>query len=271
MDRAGPDAEPTERELAHLTRRVSFELGIVLRPHKQAAVAARLIRRGRLLGLDTLGAYLDHVESGAGLAERSRFIETVTTNMTSFFREPHHFELLAGLLADDVAGGEPLRLWSAGCANGSEAWSMGLTMLEALPAARAGAARILATDVDPAQVALVAEPRYPASQISQIPERLHRHLDSGGTDFRPGKALRRLVRARQLNLLDPYRFRGKFHVIFCRNTLMYFSPATKEEILGRLVRLLHVGGLLCLGHSEALMSVPTALEPCGPTAYRRCR
>ncbi|QPH52391.1 CheR family methyltransferase [Pontivivens ytuae] len=248
---------------------MSHELGIVLRPHKQATVAARLMRRGELLGLTTLNDYLEHLESPAGSGERGKFIETVTTNMTSFYREPHHFDLLADHLRQDRLRDTPLRLWSAGSANGAEAWSMGLTALDTLPTIRSTAMRLLATDVDRAQVAMVARPSYPLGQIGQIPAHLHRHLERDHAMFRPGAALRALVRPRCLNLMDPFPFKGPFQVIFCRNTLMYFSPATKEGVLHRLIEVLDDGGLLCLGHSEALMTVPRALKAIGTTAYRK--
>ncbi|MBM3316745.1 MAG: protein-glutamate O-methyltransferase [Candidatus Eisenbacteria bacterium] len=267
----------TPRELRRLREIVRRLSGIDLPPHKEPLVRARLRKRLRELGLSDFGGYLRLLSgSGAG-AERQLLIEALATRLTGFYREPDHFRFLSEeAVAEWCARGGPtrLRLWSAGCATGEEAYSLALALHTALPRPQRWDLRILATDLSTR--ALVAGRRgvYAAEQLAGLPDSLR------GSYFRPlagdppaawrvAPELRRLVSFARLNLIEPWPMRGPFEAIFCRNVMIYFDPPTQRGLVQRFGALLRPGGLLFLGHSESLTGGLSGFRFVRPSVYRR--
>ncbi|MFT3973826.1 MAG: CheR family methyltransferase [Amaricoccus sp.] len=268
-------------DFVRLARLVQAEGGISLPEAKAVLVRTRLVRRLRALGLRSFAAYADVVE-GAGDAaarEREEMLSALTTNVTRFFREPHHFDtlrerLLPALAARARAGGR-VRLWSAGCSTGEEPYSLALTVLEALPEAATLDVRILATDLDRRVLATGTAGLYAARAAQSIPPAsLARHFrrvaSEDGTRYAAGPALRALVTFRQLNLARPLPVRGHFDAIFCRNVVIYFDEATERQVWCGLSQRLLPGGWLFIGHSERIdTGALPELESDGVSSYRR--
>jgi chemotaxis protein methyltransferase CheR len=238
--------------------------GIALPDTKATLVYSRLAKRLRALGLESFRDYCALVTGEEGVDERQQMIVALTTNVTRFFREPHHFEhlrekLLPGLLAE-ARRGAPVRIWSAGCSNGQEAYSVGLTILSMMPDAAEYDVRILATDID---VQMLAEGRagvYSSQVVSAVPEPMRaRWFEREGDNWRVCAQLRRLVTFNELNLIGHWPMRRQFNAIFCRNVVIYFEEETQSQVFNRFVPLLSPGGWLYIGHSERV---------CGPAAAR---
>jgi chemotaxis protein methyltransferase CheR len=197
-------------------------------------------------------------------------LAALTTNVTRFFREPHHFESLAstdlpGLIRIAKSGGR-VRLWSAGCSSGQEPYSMALVILGQLPEAADLDVRILASDIDPVMVGQAREGRYSDDSIAAIPSELRRWLQKDGSSWRMGEQVRRLIAFRELNLMDAWPMKGRFHVIFCRNVAIYFDDPTQARLWDRFADVLEPSGRLYIGHSERVSS--SRFESDGLTAYR---
>ncbi len=270
----GP-AAMSEREFARLAERVRALTGIVLAPHKRQFVVSRLGKRLRALGFDGFRAYLAYLASPAGTtAEAGELVNAITTNQTGFFREGHHFEDLARILAPPpgAAGGRPRRIWSAACSTGEEAYSIALTVLGAGIAGPGSGLRILATDLDTAALARARTATYPAGRIDACPPQLRQdHFETlPDGQVRVTANARNLVTFNQWNLHGSWPLRGPFDAIFCRNVLIYFGPEAKQTIVGRIVSMLRPGGTLYLGHSEAMLGNHPQLVSQGRTIFRRC-
>lgn len=268
-------AEPfalTDRDFERVRRLIHDYAGISLGVQKRSMVYNRLVRRLRARGGLEFDRYLDLVQAGEG-GEREAFVNALTTNLTSFFREPHHFELLAQRArAARECGAGTLRIWSAACSTGEEAWSIAIVMREA-----GQRADILATDIDSDVLATGQEGVYPAERAAGLPpERLHRHFlrgtgsNEGFVRVRP--ELRPLVRFAQFNLQGAqWPAPGRFDVIFCRNVVIYFEREAQRRLADRLAAALVPGGLLLVGHAESFPSANPAFRPCGRTAYELSR
>ncbi len=262
-------------EFARLTARVQALTGIVLPPHKRQLVISRLRKRLRALELDGFGAYLTHLDSPAGEAETGEMINVITTNLTAFFREGHHFEDMAQILTPRL--GQPgttrrWRIWSAACSTGEEPYSIAITALQAGLAAPGADLRILATDLDTAALARARAATYPAERIDACPPEYRRGYFETLRDgqIRVSSGARGLVTFNQLNLHEPWPVKGPFDAIFCRNVLIYFSAEANRAIVRRFVDLLHPGGTLYLGHSETMLGNHPQLVNQGRTIFRKC-
>ncbi len=254
--------------------------GISLGDSKRDLVFGRLQRRLVALGLDSFSQYRALVGAPAGEAERVEMINALTTNLTSFFRESHHFACLAqvldGLLRS--ADGGRVRIWSAACSSGEEPYSIAMVLHQALHKAgarlghRSWDARILATDIDTNMVELATVGCYDPDRVEAIPpqfERLFGRTTDGMVEM--SEALRCLLAFKPLNLLGEWPMRGKFDVIFCRNVVIYFDKATQRMLFDRMADLLQPNGWLFIGHSESLLGVSDRFEGHGRTIYRRIR
>ncbi|HEU0161778.1 MAG TPA: protein-glutamate O-methyltransferase CheR [Rhizomicrobium sp.] len=255
------------RILAALVR---AESGIVLSEAKANLVYSRLSKRVRARGLSSFGDYCGLVERDAD--ERQALVAAMTTNVTRFFREPHHFDHLQGEVLPQLAArarrGERVRLWSSACSSGEEPYSIALALLAVMPDAGAHDILILASDLDPNMVAAGKAALYPAARRADIPRPLQgHHIEDHGAHVRMGEAVRALVRFRPLNLLKDWPMRGPFDAIFCRNVMIYFDQPTQDAIWARFAALLPPGAPLYIGHSERIASRDFALA--GQTIYRR--
>lgn len=251
--------------------------GIVLPDNKRPLVQSRLTRRLQALGLDSFAAYADFVGQKHNDAERSELLTAVTTNVTAFFREQHHFDTLLSAvlpaLAIKARSGGRVRLWSAGCSSGEEPYSLASCLLAAIPDAQRLDVRILATDIDETMVARVRKGHYPAEAASAMSAEHARRLFQGTGDpslVRISDAARKLVTVKPLNLQDKWPMTGAFDVIFCRNVVIYFDKATQERLWTRFAQLLPSGGYLMIGHSERVTGEAlTHFAADGITTYKR--
>ncbi len=252
--------------------------GIALNTGKAALVYSRLAKRLRALGLRSFRDYCMLVQGLDGVDERQAMTAALTTNVTRFFREPHHFDHLRDVvmpgLAQRARDGGRVRLWSAACSNGQEPYSMAMTVLSVLPEAADLDVRILATDIDPNMVAEGRAGFYSEDALAPAPSLLrHRWFDKAPTQgadmFGANAAMRRLVSFKELNLIGDWPMRGKFDVIFCRNVVIYFDEATQERVWGRFLPLMTPGATLYIGHSERVSGPAAAgLTTTGLTTYR---
>ncbi|MFZ5444061.1 MAG: CheR family methyltransferase [Myxococcota bacterium] len=247
--------------------------GISLADSKKALVHGRLASRVRSLGITT-AAYLQKVEDDA--AEREQFINALTTNVTDFFREKHHFEALRQHLVPRLLRSRPsrrLRIWSAGCSSGEEPYTIAMTLRSCeIPAG--WDVKILATDLDSNILARAASGIYPLARVEPVPEAERRRFFLLGKGEQAGQArvadeLRSLVTFRQLNLMEPWPFKGPMDVIFCRNVMIYFDDATRRRLVDRFVQMLAPDGVLMLGHSESLMGAHPQLTSAGRTIFEK--
>lgn len=249
--------------------------GISLNPGKRDMVYSRVARRLRATGFRSFADYLDHLEVESD--EWQLFVNALTTNLTSFFREPHHFPVLA----EHVKKAHALRratvnLWSSACSTGEEPYSMAMTVVDAFESFKPPV-RILATDLDTNVLEQAARGVYPADRIAKIPERDVKRFFLRGKGGNQGMVrvrpeLRELVVFRPLNLLSPdWPVRGPLDAIFCRNVLIYFDKPTQYTLLSRYHPLLSQDGLLFLGHSESVAHAADLFRLLGKTVYAPVR
>lgn len=245
--------------------------GIVLGEQKRQLVQGRLARRMRELGLGSWRAYCERLECDPDV-EIDALVSAISTNVTSFFRELHHFEFLARELPSLLARGGRIRLWSAGCSTGEEPYCMAMVLAEALEKHPGRAdARILATDLSPQALSTATRGVYRRDRLAGVSGTRMRQwfVPSGKSEYEVHAKLRELVTFRRLNLLDePWPMRGKFQVIFCRNVVIYFDKPTKTRLFERFEQRLDTSGHLCIGHSESMYGLNDMFELVGRTQYR---
>jgi chemotaxis protein methyltransferase CheR len=251
------------------------QAGISLADSKATLVYSRLAKRLRILGMDSFSAYCALVLQDR--EEAQNMLRALTTNVTRFFREPHHFDDLRETvllpMADEIRRGGRLRLWSAACSTGQEPYSMALTVLSVFPDAANLDIKILATDIDSNVVATGKAAVYDESQIEPVPgpvrnQFFERDPSSKGM-WRVGAAARSMVSFKELNLIGDWPMKGPFHAVFCRNVVIYFDEPTQERIWTRFAPLIADGGRLYIGHSERVPASNTSFESNGLTSYRK--
>lgn len=277
---ARPDGREFAFERRHfdlLRRLAREEAGIELNDTKTELIYGRLARRLRALHLSSFDEYCALV-AAPGAAERADFVNAITTNFTSFFREDHHFEFLAseGLprLMKNRGSGRRLRIWSAACSTGQEPYSIAVTAADAIPSEQAWDWRILATDIDSNAVARAEAGRYRAEEIASLRtnDARRRWFNQVGATadgmVQVDAALRKSIYFRVLNLMEPWPMSGPLDVIFCRNVVIYFSKETQRVLFDRFAELLAPDGYLFIGHSESMTSGSDRFEPVGRTIYR---
>ena len=257
-----------DADFSRVRKMIHARAGISLGTHKREMVYSRLARRLRALGGHDFGSYLDQLENEPGAAEWEDFVNALTTNLTAFFRESHHFPILA----DFARKRGPLSVWCCAASTGEEPYSIAITLTEAL-GARASACSVLATDIDTNVLNRARTGVYPDERVSKMePERLRRFFlkgrgaNEGQVRVRPEIA--EMVRYETLNLLSPsWGINEKFDVIFCRNIMIYFDKPTQSKILERFVPLMKPGGLLFAGHSENFTYISRDFRLRGQTVY----
>jgi len=262
----------TDADFATIAKLVRKHAGIVVGPSKRSMVYARLARRLRELGLESFSEYCDLLKDDDGRQEFGAFINAMTTNLTRFFREDHHFDFLAKQVLTPMRGDpdKRLRIWSAGCSSGEEPYSIAMTVREAIPDVARWNARILATDLDTSMLEKGASGRYRLDAGDDIPERLRaRYFTCKGSEWIADDQLRNLITFKQLNLLSAWPMKGPFDVIFCRNVMIYFDNPTKIALVRRFAELLKPQGWLIVGHSETLLDQASQFKLHGRTIYRK--
>lgn len=244
--------------------------GISLSPAKQDMVYSRLARRLRATGKTSFASYLDDLERQGG-EEWERFVNALTTNLTSFFREPHHFPIFADHLRK-LGSRRPIRIWCSAASTGEEPYSIAMTVVEAL-GSNASNVSIVASDLDTNVLATAQKGVYPIERVEKLPPERLRQFFLKGTGAQQGfvsvrPELRRMVEFQQINLLDSsYPLRGPLDVIFCRNVMIYFDKPTQYKILSRFAPLMQPDGLLFAGHSESFLHAADLFKSLGKTVY----
>lgn len=266
-----------DKEFDFLRHVIGENAGIVLGPNKRQLVQGRLARRLRELGLPSYEAYCDHIRE-SGPEELVGLINALTTNVTAFFREKHHFEALSSYMLPEAMKrnqhSRRLRLWSAGCSTGEEPYCISMVAAQAIPSGMRWDVKILATDIDSEVIASAQQGIYPMERLAAVPQAQLRRAFRKGVGANAGQALvhpdiARLVSFRTLNLLQKWPMSGPFDIIFCRNVMIYFDQATRDKLLGRFAALLAPNGYLCLGHSESVHAGTAPLQLVGKTIYRK--
>jgi chemotaxis protein methyltransferase CheR len=264
----------SEAEFNEIRGVVHRTTGIALAESKRHLVYGRLARRLRALELTTFRSYLERIESDP--AELEEFCNAITTNLTFFFREGHHFEYLNSTLLPMLqrrnASSRRIRIWSAGCSTGEEPYSIAACVLETLGGLRDWDIRILATDLDSKVLAHAQAGIYTAERFEKVEKsRRDRWFNAvnGGAQFSARDELRRLITFKRLNLMEQWPIRGPFDAIFCRNVVIYFDKATQRVMFGRMAELQREGDHLFIGHSESLFNVCDRYELIGQTIHKK--
>jgi chemotaxis protein methyltransferase CheR len=274
---ASLDLQLGEQEFNFIRTVVEKNAGIVLGSNKRQLVQGRLARRIRELGLSSVAEYCEIIRNG-GPEELVSLINAITTNVTSFFRENHHFEALSAVMLPEAMGRNErtrrLRIWSAGCSSGEEPYSIAMAAAEFLAQVRGWDFKILATDIDSEIISTAANGEYPLDRLTGISDERRRHWFVNDGSVRDGhsrasSALQSLITFRTLNLMGEWPMRGPFDVIFCRNVMIYFDQATRDRLILRYANLLADGGYLCLGHSESIHMQHSRFKLVGRTIYRK--
>jgi chemotaxis protein methyltransferase CheR len=266
----------TVKDFGRIAKLLYAETGIHLTPAKASLVYSRLAKRVRDLRLSDFSAYSDLIASESGRTERLKMCAALTTNVTRFFREPHHFKHFAGIVAPGLLKsaerGGRVRVWSAACSSGQEPYSIALSILGASPEAPSYDVKILATDFNAHKLAEGRQGTYPADELSDVPADLRsRWVRQTARDrFEVAPEARALVSFRELNLNGKWPMRGKFEVIFCRNVVIYFDEPTRDRLWARFADSLEAGGYLYIGHSERVSGQALRyFDSTGVTIYRR--
>ncbi len=272
---AEPEYTMSAADFERVRQLIYQRAGISLHAGKQAMVYSRLARRLRETGRRSFAEYLQALERGGSAAEWQEFVNCLTTNLTSFFREEHHFHALVDDLRTRAARlqGRPLRIWCSAASTGEEPYTLAMTVVEALGAS--AAARIVASDIDTKVLASAQRGVYAADARGLSAERLKRHFlrgtgaNAGAIRVRP--ELARLVEFRTFNLMntDWSALGEPFDIVFCRNVMIYFDNATQRRVLARIHGTLRAGGLLYVGHSENFTDARELFLLRGKTTYER--
>lgn len=261
------------RDFSRIRELIHTHAGISLGEGKSEMVYSRVARRLRATGLGSFTEYLALIERDAG--EFEELVNALTTNLTAFFREAHHFATLGSLLQQQIARG-PVTLWSAACSTGEEAYSMAITAIEVL-GDQATQVSILASDLDTRAIRVAELGAYPLERTSALGQDRLKRFFLKGTGARAGQVrvrpeVRQLLRFRPMNLIAPdWPVRGPLDAIFCRNAMIYFDKPTQRRILERFHPLLHPKGLLFAGHSESFGHCADLFQARGNTVYAPVR
>ena len=265
-----------EEDFQALRALVKSLTGIHLTEQKRELVYGRLTRRLRALRLRSFAEYRELLSRDE--RELAELCNAITTNLTSFFREPHHFQYLReqwlAPLAAEECGARRLRIWSAACSSGEEPYSIAMTVLENLPSPERWDVRILATDLDSEVLERAQRGVYPLERLNGVSAerqaRFFHELREGRTAGRQiASEVAALVKFKQLNLMQSLPMKGPLDVVFCRNVVIYFDKDTQRDLFARISRLQRSGDLLFLGHSESLFKVSESYALIGKSIYRR--
>jgi len=271
--------EFTEADFTNLREMVLTHTGITLAEHKRDLMYSRLTKRLRALGLTKFCDYCKFLKNDVD-NELEHFTNAITTNLTSFFREKHHFEHLAQdivpRLMDAYKINKRIRIWSAGCSTGEEAYSLAIALSEVIPGIDSRDIRILATDLDSEVIQTAKNGIYPEARIEALDSQRKKTWFKKGSGELQGKIqvspeLRKLITFKQLNLMHEWPMSGKFDVVFCRNVVIYFDKPTQKKLFERFANVMRPESTLFIGHSETLKNVSDRFELKSKTVYRKIR
>ncbi len=268
----------TEDDFLRVSDVIYNHCGINLHDGKHSLVRARLAKRIRSTNFDNFKDYIDYVLSDAGRQEFIAFVDSLSTNLTSFFREKVHFDYLQETFLPQLVqekekkGQHRIRGWSAGCSSGEEPYSMAITLLESIP--QNWDCKILASDVSTRILQMAQAGTYDEERVAPLtPAQKSKYLVpnriEGHKVYQVHSQLQKMIHFRYLNLMEPWPFKGPFDFIFCRNVMIYFDKATQQKLVNRFWEVLAPGGLLCIGHSESLTSIQHSFQYVIPATYRK--
>ena len=269
------DGVMTDTEFKFISDLIYQRAKIVIRSNKRSMLQGRLAKRLRSLQLPDVRTYIKLISTPEGEDELGEMLNAVTTNVTAFFREPHHFKHLAETMIPEAlarhGSARRLRIWSAGCSTGQEPYSIAMTMANALEKHGNVDARILATDLDSTVIAHAEAGCYGADDTAPVPPVLAAKYLKKTADGQNAviPRLRDLITFKQLNLMGNWPMRGPFDAVFCRNVVIYFDKPTQAKLFKRIADLMVPGGWLYIGHSETLFKVCDDFELTGKTIYRK--
>jgi len=261
----------------YIKKIVKENTGINLTEAKEQLVYSRLARRLRALGLTTFNAYTIYLESNYE-KELVELTNAITTNLTSFFREEHHFDYMSKIFLPEIyqekRAEKSLRIWSAGCSTGEEPYSIAITLKENIPPGQGWDIKVLATDLDTNVVQHAKDGIYLEDRIEGMKsDRIKKWFTNGSGDqagnVKVSAKLQEMITFKQLNLMDQWPMKGKFDLIFCRNVVIYFDKPTQKILFDRYAEMLTPKGHLIVGHSENLFKVTDRYELLGKTIYRK--
>ncbi|WP_166111313.1 protein-glutamate O-methyltransferase CheR [Pseudoalteromonas sp. Z9A5] len=263
----------TDKDFKEIASLVYNACGIVLGEHKREMVYSRLARRIRELKLADFKTYLEYLKEHKD-REFDAFINSITTNLTSFFRENHHFEFIKAQLAPTLLKANKqskrIRIWSAGCSTGEEPYSLAMTLQELFPSD--WDVKILATDLDSNVLTKAQNGIYTAANVNGLnSKQLKRWFlkSKDGESYKVKPKLQEFISFKRLNLLQEWPMKGKFDLILCRNVVIYFDKETKDQLFKRYGNILNERGYLFLGHSETMGKEHSQFKNLGKTMYRK--
>ena len=262
----------TDAQFQKISDLVYRHSGINLKSGKEALVRARLMKRFRALGMDSVDAYLEFIGGRAGSDELNRMIDVMTTNKTSFYREIEHFKYLQETVLPQSKA-KRVRLWSAACSSGEEPYSIAMTLKEYLPDIARKDVLILATDISTRMLEKAQQAIYSKDVLKDVPpacfQKYFVRMASSGDTYQVHPDIRALVRLGNLNLMNAWPMKGPFNIIFCRNVMIYFDRDTQQHLINRFWEILEPGGYLFVGHSEGLSSITHKFKYIRPATYKK--
>lgn len=268
----------SDKQFRYFQNFAANQIGVKIADFKKSMVARRVGKRIKKLSVNTVESYIKYIEDPSNALERQSLINVLTTNKTSFFRESHHFhhlrssglpEALARTKNDPL---RPLRIWSAGCSTGEEAWSIAMIAHEILGDQVNKKVRILATDINTDVIDEARRARYSAQDVASIPDDMKsKYIRSlpDSDDYAISDELRRLVSFKQINLQGSWPFKAPLDIIFCRNVTIYFDRETRRKLYSRFADVLVDGGMIYSGHSESFHGLSDGFRLVGNSMHRR--
>jgi len=270
----------SDRVFQQFSELVYQECGINLHEGKKALLQARLNKCLRMTGIGSYEDYYQFITAKGNTDAFVSFLDSISTNLTFFFRETQHFTILDELIpklleAKKEQKTNRLRIWSAGCSTGEEPYSLAMCVLSHLGDPQKYDFRILATDISNRALTVAMRGLYHAERVQKVPDGLRKvyfqksRTNSVEGTYEVDPILRRIITFRRLNLKEPFPFKGPFDYIFCRNVMIYFDKKTQEALVQKMANYLTAGGYLFVGHSESLMGLSHPLTYIRPAVYRK--
>ncbi|MCK5387431.1 MAG: protein-glutamate O-methyltransferase CheR [Gammaproteobacteria bacterium] len=269
------DFKFSEKDFQYIRDLIMDRTGIVLAEHKVDMVYGRLTRRLRELNLESFNSYLSNLEGDE--QELVHFVNALTTNLTAFYREPHHFEFLASKLLPKIMknkASKRLRIWSAGCSSGEEPYTIAMTVRSIIPENSGWDVKILATDLDSNMVEKGSKGIYTEERVTGLSsQNMKKWVGKGKGDtagmVKMDDRLRDMITFKQLNLMHDWPMKGPFDLMFCRNVVIYFNKDTQATLFNRYADMLVDGGHLFIGHSESMYKICDRFKLLGKTIYKK--
>ena len=265
-------ADLTRDDFGRIRKMVYDYCGINLHDGKQALVRGRLMKRLRMLQMQSFADYLDYVDSDSSNKEFLLLIDILTTNKTSFFRESSHFDFLRDEVIPKLGDG-PVKWWSAGCSSGEEPITMAVTLLEELNMVRNPLVKLLATDLSTEVLKVAKEGIYSEDKLEGMPKyMLHKYFRKQAGEkvlYRVQPNVQKMITYGRLNLLGEWPMKGPFQIIMCRNVMIYFDKITQQNLVRRFYDMLEPGGYLFVGHSESVTNKEIGFTTVQPAAYQK--